>query len=369
MESEKMESNDLAMLLSRREVLTEAIFKRLSASDLLNVSEVSWDFYNLVAKSPIAMNKIRLNIQENWDREFSIEDVEHSTRQYAHVKVESLFRRRHEVEKMLLKFSRSIVTIYTRFDFEVGDIFFPKLRALEISTRHPSSYVENGLMSAATNLVKLTLVNQTPFPFEIIKCLANNTGLEELVLEEGAQINVFMHLTHQICNALKLKLIRFNCFKDFNHYRELKIFLDTQRNSLKVVKLLNMPFEPMMDIYNILTNVKRLTYSPSDAYFQRYNAMKSNSSITDLILLDVEEEMLYRFLTNAPNLKKLFVAQPTWRMYEFIACKSPSLREFTYYSFVDRFHFNHTLKDAREYIVQQRCKGKYVNANLKVYRA
>ena len=346
--------------------LCELIFKKLSASDLLTVSMVSKGFYKIVGQSTFLMSKIQLNIKEFWNKEFFFEDVKHSERKYAHVKIEELLRSRDEVGKMLIKFSPSIVSIFTRFDFNIHGVMLPKLEVLQINTRHSSSYVECGLMLSALNLSKLSLHGTTPYPSEVIKCLENNTGLKELVFEGGAANNVIGVLNAEIGTGFQLKSLKFdNLLADF-HQGKFFEFLHTQFASIEDFKALNLKFEMMAQMLKCMTNCKRLTYSPSYPMpkVRLSQLLNVSHSIVELNLINVEEDLVRIFLEKMPRLQKLYIGTPTWRMFDYLLYNLPSLREFRFAFFEPRSR--KSLEDACLYHIAEGRKHLDVNKNISI---
>ena len=344
------------------ENLWELIFKTLSASDLLNLSMVSKGFYKIIGKSPFLIGKIQLNITETWNREFTCEDVQHSERKYAHVKIEELLRSRDEVRKMLMKFSDSVVTITTRFDIEMHGLILPKLQVLQINTRQASSYVEFGLMMSTLNLSKLSLHGTTPYPTEVIKCLENNTGLKELVFEGGAANNVIGFLSAEIGTGFQLKTLKFDNSSDY-HQGKFFEFLHTQFAYIEDFKAYNFKFEIMAQMLKCMTNLERLTYSPSYPMSKiQSSQLNSARSIVELNLINVDEDLVRVFLEKTPRLQKLYIGTPTWRMFDFLLYNLPSLREFRFAFFEPKSQ--KTLEDARTYHIAEGRKHIDVNKNI-----
>lgn len=342
----------------------ENILQHLSGADVLNLSEVSLDWYKIIGKSSKAMDKIQLVIKENWSREFDFEVVENSERKYEHIKVSELLRSRKEVAKMLEKFADSIVSIDTRFDIEMNEVKLLNLKSLVISTRCSSSYVEGGIMTATSSLEELKLRGLTHFPGEIIGCLEKNTGLKELVLEDGAQTTLLANLTFEIGVGIQLKSLKIDSLDYPDEIiNKFFSFLRTQIECIEDIKLLNCKYITMVSIFSNLKSLRRLTFAALHPYTFQNTQVKPNPSIRELNLISVNDLMLRSLLPKAPKLQKLYIADPTWKMFDFITFNSPSLRLFRYAYFEN---CNKTFVDAIAHYEQECEKYKNVNKNIAI---
>lgn len=337
--------------------IDECFFEYLSGSELLVASEVSSKWNKIIGNSTKAMAKIQLVIKEHWKREFTYDIMKNSERKYANVKVEELLRSRNEVSKFLQEFAESIVSVDTRFDIEMDGVMLPNLKSLVINTRHTSSYVQGGLMTAATNLEKLCLSGASMHPQEIIECLVANTELKELVFESEVQTGVLPNLTYEIGTGFQLKSLKLDSINNSEEVaNSFASFMRSQADSIEEIKILQCSFLLMTDIFNNMKNLKRVTYGAVQSCQSGHRALKVNTSIVELNLVRVNELIMKAFVAKLPKLQKLHISDPTWRMFDFVTYKVPSLRFFSF-AYLD--NCNKTLKDA---IAHHQIEGrKYDN--------
>lgn len=307
--------------------LHSLILDHFTGSDLLELSVISPEWNKIITCYEGFHKKIRLVVDENAERELDDHTADNLSRAYQDLKVVRLFRRRSSVFKVLRNCAESLVSIDTRFDFEMAEVVLPKLRQLSIRT---NQFFEDGLLNATTALTKLHISGINNFPFSIVECLKANEGLKELELEAGASQQTFNHLSEKIgikLTSLKLNYANFIYGTDIE--RNFIQFLSTQ-GSLTSIKLLNCDFALFNRVFNGMPNLRSISYSPFKEGFFPPLLFHSRDNIVDLKLILVSKPLVQRLLEAAPNLRTLYVSDPTFIMIKIIMFSSPQLRQFSF---------------------------------------
>lgn len=326
----KLDDSSLNPLKMVDKKLHPLLLQHLAGSDLLQMSEVSHEWNDLVATSGMAQKKIRLAITENWEREFEEAITKDSNREYQNVKINSLLRRRSEVITIFPKFAEHLVSIDTTFDFETKDVTLPAVRSLKMST---SDFFENGLLGSVSGLTKLHIYGNCNRPEKIVECLRANKNLEELILENSAPRKFFGCGINEPID-IKLKCLKLDevDFHEAETMASLKYFLECQEDYIREIKLLQCDFHLLTKILNNMPNLERVTFS--QAVSQLYNnnriLIKQREKLVEVNLIMVSFNVLQSMIAYAPNMKKLYVADPNFKMYEFIVRNVTNLREFSY---------------------------------------
>lgn len=326
----KLDDSSLNPLKLVEKKLHALVLQHLTGSDLLQMSEVSHEWNDVVATSGMAQKKIRLVINEGWRREFDEGITKDSNRKYQNVKINTLLRLRNQVITIFPKFAEHLTSIDTTFDFETKDVKLPAVRSLKMST---SDFFEEGLLGSVSGLTSLHIYGDCNHPEKIVECLRANKNLEELILENNAPRRFFgCGINENIDIKLKcLKLDDVN-FQESDTMASLKYFLECQEDYIREIKLLQCDFYLLTKILNNMPNLERVTFS--QAVSQLYNTnrilIKQREKLTEVNLIMVSFNVLQSMISYAPNLKKLYVADPNFKMYEFIVRNVTNLREFSY---------------------------------------
>lgn len=313
------------------ESLHDLVLQHLTGSDVLKMTEVSREWNQLITKTNDQESKIQLSITENWGMEFDADVVKNTTRKYSSIKVNTLLRTRNQVFKLFCNFAEFLITVNTRFDFDMNGLKLPSVKSLAITMLDYPHFFENGLLSSVNGLMKLEISGKNPFPEKIVECLQSNPGLIELVLEEGAE-NAIKCLNEPV--NIKLKVLKMNK-AHFTPAVEANFvkFLASQIDSLQELKLLHCDFMLMCRIFNNMKNLRRLTFSPSNRDFFQSVSLKPQENLEELNLILVSSLTLQSFLQQTPNLKKLYISDPTSAMFKFVIDESLSIEEFRFSSF------------------------------------
>lgn len=338
----------------------QLVLQHLTGSDLLNLSEVSPRFNQMVANN--GMEKIQLVIKEDWDHEIDAVLFRGSTRKYTSVHVKQLYRERDNVFNLICNFAEHLVSIDTVFDFNMAGILLPKLTSLKIKSDQ-GSYFENGLLSSVTALEKLQITGPVPFPYteKVFDCIKMNPRLKELTLEDQSAKDVFGGLSHEpIVKQLNLKVLKINnAALEGYALDNLIMFIKAQNASLEELKLLKFPFRALFAVIG-MPRLKRLSFSPSNSFYCPLNQFLSNIEEMNLILLS--ENQVQTLLSRTPNLKKLYIAVPTIKMVELLVYHTTELREFSFAYFQEG---NVTAKNIRDWYENLKL-SKRIGMNLNI---
>jgi hypothetical protein len=322
------------------------IVQHLSGSDLLNLSEVSREFYQLVAESERAMDKIQLVIDEGSDRVFKWTDLKNSKRCYKTLKVKNLLTGRSEVAYMILKFSHLLTSIETNYDFKLpSELLIPELETLKMSMHCTSTLFDDGLMNSCSKLTKLHF-SGIIYKYELLlECLEANPDLKELVLEKGATSIVFQYMEYPIyiqLTTLKCDNVDFSSDHESQHFFN---FLQSQTNSLEELKVLRCEMSNLSDYLDLLPNLTKLTYSPTPSEVDSdWTQFKIHHRLRELNLIMTSTKNIKQLTSMAPRVQKLYIADATQEIFLYVIRCLPYLREFRYAYFKD---FDGTLEDVR----------------------
>lgn len=310
------------------------ILQFLNGSELLVLSEVSRGWYQLIARSAATMNKIQLVINENWSREFDIRDLKNSSRPYKHVKVRQLLRRRDHVFSLLWKYSDCLTSVDTFFDIRMQGLQMPFVRSLAVRKvyNHKALKIEtvfkDGLLGACKDLVKLEIAGETKCPETFISCLRSNENLKELIIDHEASQEFFTYYDHTL--IFELRTLKVNTTFYTAEIVNVCHFLSTQIASVQDLKVLNCHFQLLCNIFNAMKNLKRLTFSPALKEFLFHANFMTHDNLQELNMICVPQKYLEYMLPAAPNLKKLYISNPTINMVNYMLKKTRALREFRY---------------------------------------
>lgn len=299
------------------------VFQHLTGLDLLNLSETSRSFYQLVAKNED--KRLQLMIDENWSREFEADHVANTGRKYTSVNVKQLLRRRDQVLPLFSKFSEHLVSIDTGFDFEMNGIVLPLVKSVNIKMEH-GVYFERGLLSSVSNLEKLQISGPVTFPEKVVECLKSNPGLKELILEDTSAEAVFGNAINPV--EMQLKVLKINKANlESQAESNLIAFLKSQEGSIVELKLLICNFHVLAEVFKGMKNLRRFTYSPLNNY---YLPLYKHPNIEEMNLILLSELQLQNMLEKTPNLKKLYIAAPTQETIVWLMHQSIDLRQFRF---------------------------------------
>lgn len=370
--SDNMESNRsliLDPLSLGNEKSYKYILQFLSGAELLVLSEVSRGWYQLIAQSAEAMNKIQLVINENWYREFDINDLINSTRRYKHVKVGQLLRRRDHVFSLLWKYSYCLCSIDTYFDIKMRGLQMPFVRSLAIrkvrscKDLNIETVFKDGLFSACKVLVKLEIAGETNCPETVINCLRSNENLKELIIDYNASHEIFAYYDHTWLFELKT-LSMGKAFFASTIESNVCQFLSTQTASVQDLKVLHCDIQLLYKIFNAMKSLKSLTFSPVLTQVLYHDSFMTHDNLQEMKMIGVSMKYLEYMLPAAPNLKKLYISNPTTEMVTYVLAGTRALREFRYAFIEDGDYTNQKLLERYQDL---KADSRYnVNRNIEI---
>lgn len=157
----------------------DLILRHLTAGEILKASEVSPSWNKIIAKSPAAMEKIRLSVVEctEADEDGIVDVIMKSRREY-----QNLFLCSQKKKDIINRFAESIVDMIVKdYDTRLAHVSLPNIRALSFE----GDAMKDGLLKCTTNLEELSIksVRYSAYEF-IISCLKKNKQLKRLTLGE-----------------------------------------------------------------------------------------------------------------------------------------------------------------------------------------
>lgn len=248
------------------EEIYDQILKNFDTYDLLYVlSFVSTKWYEIIGKSLISMENVKLNLKSRRRTDFS-ERVEtlrwmsrKSSRKYLNIQANCLLD--ESVSKEFWDFLNAesscahLIDLNCRsmkINFEVKEeLKLPKLECLKVMFV-PRDIV-NSLMVSSENLRKLILWNETPLSYDNLnylpseltiecarKCIETNINLEELEIQGRANFYAFFH--EDISKFVKCSLKKFTLKIEMspkllteNQEKNFISFLETQKETLEYI--------------------------------------------------------------------------------------------------------------------------------------
>lgn len=344
------------------------VMQHLNGKDLLNLSEVSREWSQLVAENMArkGQQKIRLVIDETRKRCFDSDIIFRSIRNYTSIRVLRLYDSREHVSRVLLDSTNKFEEIQTYYDFDMNEKPLPEVMSLFISANR---LFEHGLLSSVTNLTKLTIILDSKHQEKIIECLDSNPRLEKLALD-GSSAKIFFKLP--IGRPLNISLTSFKiadvCYEPISIGNYFS-FLLPQVNSIKEIKLMDSANDVLFDMLHCLPNLQRVTFSPMQTdiifYMQRLREQRQRfeellPNIVEMNLIDTPLRMAKVLLMLTPNLKKLYVSELTLEVLRYAILHNMALKKIIY-CYVRR---DSTIEEIEESYEEDKQSFGNINRNI-----
>lgn len=358
--------------------LHSLIFQHLAGNDIKEMFEVSEDWHEKTAKSPICMNKIKFSMS-SWKRSIGtkqqesadkIETLQNSTRNYKSVAIDCRFDKNLSLQfwKFLEVLSDDLVELKIK-SCKLDDPTPLKLKKLEILklTCAPTR-VRNLLITSTRNLKRLKLKMVSPLIWSsmrsdrdssdsIRKFLSTNHELKDLELHGGMQYNTFFDADF----SLEEKKPKFN-LKNLKVKNGMRLALISEQNEENLINFLKTQSSTIEKFFidvcrqnviqHVFNHMPLLTSLHIDTMMMDEFKVKDlqlmlNERIVDLSIPYVsQQEDIIDFLSMTPNLHTLFVAHLSHETMEFIAFNLNSLRILKFrYDEIDCEDFYETLRD------------------------
>lgn len=337
------ESNFSTFLRNGNRKIFNLMLSHLSIDDIKTLALVSKDLNCFISKSKHVIDRMKLQISENWEKEFEFDDL-NKLRKYNYLHVNKLLKKTTEIVKTVECYSNSLTTIITTFDIEVRkDVFLKNVKHLEIYMNH-SCYLENGLLSAVKSLKSLRLTGFLDGnPRIAINCLRSNPGLKSLDLEGECASKIINNINVYL-PEFQLDVFRVNTdaiqHRTDDFIRSLKSFLSSQPR-IKELKLMKIDFSVLSDILRYMDRLEKLSYGngmPNNSW-NTYGGgnIPILSTIKELNLIcdEVFVHPLKVLLCRMPNLKKLYFAIPNEKIIRIALTSRLMLNELSYAFFSD----------------------------------
>lgn len=336
------------------EEIHDEILKNFSTDELLhNLSLVSHKWYEIIGKSVICMDKVKLNFRAKRKTIFEerIETLKwmsrKNSRKYISIQANCLLS--EEVTKefwSFLQHQESLVNLNVRsmkLDFDVTeDLMLPKLEYLKVMFI-PREIV-NRLIVSTTKLKKLILWAESPLSYDEInylpnsttvaavkKCLESNENIDELEVQGRANFYALYHYDLSRFTKCKLKKLTIKIEMPPKNLTDLQLenilkFLHIQKDTLQyfyIDKCISKVFEFAFN--NQMPNLETFRCDVELHEKSIENDVKDlklvkNEKITNFELAYVKLfDDLKIFLELLPNVKEILVGHMNPRLMTFVA--------------------------------------------------
>lgn len=316
------------------EALFDNILQHFSGGELLNLTEVSHRYDDIISNSRECLDKITLVVNE----QTISSNYNGFQRDYRHLRVsDSLHKGRTEessklknqkLVELLRKFSHSLISIEVKSNLiSTGTVFDGTLEELEgLKVMVLNKFIEK-LIPSAPKLKSLT-IGSTILTFEeLVIFIKNFDTIEELQMK----FNIFDRLfSDDITGKITLKLKKLEIQKNFMSRtvsdENLEKFLLTQVESLKEIEFKSIAHSPTINLIFSDLSLNKLTINSVDEQINL--CPKVSKSITELVIKN--DSNCATLLSASPNLRKLHVHKLTKDLIKFLATKMRFVTIVTY---------------------------------------
>lgn len=308
--------------------INDLILQHLPPYEIIDNFEVSTLWSKVIGDSSAAMKQLELIIDPvDCDIDFDLNALMDSKRKYQHIVIRE-FIRPQKYNKLLRKFSASLVSLNTLFDVPVAvDIQLPLLKSLSILDEGGSFY-DNGILSIMNDLKSLNIPGITKNTQVAIDFIKKSQELESLVIEPESSETIFIALPPEV----PFKLKKLTCLVNERIHKNFLNFLEFQADSLEEVAIGGCSKEVFAMLYE-MPNMKTVHCNLGAATNIDGLDLKPNYNIVNLTLPYVNSELLKLAIHAAPNLNNLFVGLIVPETFHYIVRNAKSLRELKYMQF------------------------------------
>lgn len=329
------------------------MFHHLTGKDVLTVSKVSSQWYNLTSTSKASMSQIQLKIIQPIEHAKEMFDIiNNSYKLFQNMKFSCNYDETliDNCFKIICKYAKVIVNVEA-IDMLLNDndliqtIKLPHLRALSLRGFKSNNVNElySMFLAASTCLYSVTL--DIHIDEQVFKCLKHNNNLIELEISQKTIDALFAKDITDIIK-FKLKILRAN-IHEMNSTVEANFtqFLQTQAPTLESLHLARVPAKVFSIIFNKMHSLQKF-------YFQSFTGsmadLKSINQNTSIKSLEMHHEYMYErikpFIDATPNVQSLFVERITQNLLELLS-KLTKLKRVNYMHETD-FDVNNNYDDA-----------------------
>lgn len=346
------------------EEIYDQILKNFTTHELLyTLSLVSPKWYEIIGKSTVCMENVKLNLKSRRRTDFN-ERIDtfkwmsrKNSRKYLNIQANCLLD--EKVSKGFWDFLNSescahLMEINCRsmsMNVEVREeLKLPKLEHLKVMFI-PREIV-NRLMVASDNLKKLILWNETPMSYDDLnylpcedtiksaqKCLATNTKMEELEIQGRANFFAFFH--EDISSFVKVNLNKLTVKLEMspellteNQEKNFISFLETQKESLEYIYVDKCIPKVIEFIFNQMPNLTTIRFDFELKELNKFDVKELNlipkEKIKKFELAYVKLfDDLKDYLDLVPNVKDILIGHMNPRVLQYVS-NSPTLETIVY---------------------------------------
>lgn len=327
------------------------IFQHLTPKEVLEISNVSKSWNEIIGSSTTCMKKIELALrfwkdtpgtkQEQCNEKIKV--IQESTRQYQNVSIDCRFDKSlsYEFWKFLSSHQSSLVELKIKsIQLEFASpltpcLTLPKLQVLKLT--YVATNVRNILLRSCCSLTKLKLKMESPFKWgestkieqesltSIRKCLEVNQSLKDIEIHGCTQYNLFFDLQVSDVVRFRLKMLKIKsglrlAVLSENNERNLISFLRTQLDCLESFYIDGCRINIIQFVFNNMTALRSIQVDVMVMEKNEISELHLNENIRDLMIPYVNcHENIREFLIAVPNIESLFIAYLSHESMNFIA--------------------------------------------------
>ncbi|KAG5681725.1 hypothetical protein PVAND_011135 [Polypedilum vanderplanki] len=329
---------------------------------IFTLSQVSKRWYEVVGKSSVCMQKVKINLKSKRKNDF-VERIEtlkwmsqKNARKYQIIQANCLFDEKVSDEFYnFLKTANSLEYINMRSmkleGQELESISLPKLEYLKVM--FIPREVINNLITSTSNLSQLILWNETPLSYDDLNyqpsektiesarwCLENNSLLTELEIQGRANFFAFFEkdiAPYVKCHLKKLTVkieMKPKLWTDY-HVQHFINFLASQADFLEYIYIDSCPPAIIKYVFNDMPKLKSIRFdieqTEPDKIDVKVLDLNVNQNITSFEMpYIVRFDDLKDFLVLVPNVEKILIGHVIPRLMEFVVTSLTHLESLVY---------------------------------------
>lgn len=323
------------------------IFQHFTAKEILEISNASKAWNEIIGNSNSCMKKIELSLRfwkdtagtKQYQCNEKINVLHESARQYQNVSIDCRFDKglSNELWKFLSSRQSSLVELKIKSiqpEFPLP-LTFTKLMIMKLT--YVPTNIRNILLTSCCSLTKLKLKMESPFKWgepakieqeslsSIRKCLELNQALKDIEIHGCTQYKLFFDLPVSDVVRFKLKTLKIKsglrlAVLSENNERNLVSFLKTQGKCLECLYIDGCRTNIIQFIFNNMSVLRSIQIDVMMMEKNEISDLNLNESIRDLMIPYVNyHENIREFLNAVPNIESLFIAYLSHESMNFIA--------------------------------------------------
>jgi hypothetical protein len=345
------------------EEIYDQILKYFAIEDLVfTLSQVSVRWYEVVGKSSVCMQKMKINLRSKRKNDFA-ERVEtlkwmsrDKSRKYQHMQANCLIDESVSSEFYnFLKSSNSLEHLSMRSmklePQELPCLSLPKLEYLKVM--FIPREVINNLITSTSSLSRLILWNEVPLSYDNLHyqpsektiesarwCLGNNLQLEELEIQGRA--NFFAFFEQDIAPHIKCHLKKLTVKVEMKqelwteaHEKHFLNFLESQADSLEYIYIDTCNSAIVKFVFNNMPNLKSIRFDIQQTEPYKFDVKELGLSVREkctsleLPYVAVFDE-LKEFLALVPNVQQILIGHVIPRLMEYVTATNVQLETLVF---------------------------------------